>query len=121
MRCFATTLFAAAAALAASLPAQAQVNPFRSSTRSGLTNDDIGIMQQAAQELASSPDTTVGSSKLWGNDRTGANGSVTVRSKFKHKGMSCYKVDYEAQSKNWRSPRSSLVSWCKAPQGWRML
>jgi hypothetical protein len=121
MRRFATILLLAGTALAASLPAQAQVNPFRSSTRSGLTNEDIGIMQQAAQELASSPDTTVGSSKPWGNDRTGANGSVTVKSKFKHKGMSCYKVDYQAQSKHWRSPRSTFVSWCKAPQGWRML
>ena len=116
-----TPILIAGIALALPAVSYAQISPFRSDSRSGFTNEDFGLMQEAARELASKPGIAPGSSAPWTNQRTGASGSVTIASAFRNRGMSCYKVNYEGRPTPGQPERTTTVNWCKTPEGWKML
>jgi len=111
------------ASLAGAVPigAQAQVNPFLSSSSAGLRSSDFQVMHDAARKLAAQGHPADGTSQAWSNPQTGASGSVTVEGTFHHKAMLCRKVEYRAQSAPGADELSAEVSWCKTPNGWKML
>jgi surface antigen len=116
-----TLFLLAGIGISLSFGAHAQINPFHSSRNTGLSNSDFQAMSVAAQALAADPNVTDGTSKSWTNPRTGSHGDVTARNQFQSHGYDCRRVDYSAQTKGLREPRTLSLGWCKTPNGWRML
>jgi surface antigen len=100
---------------------QAQLNPFRSSWRAGLSNEDFRLMNQAAEQLRNKTNVPDGTSTEWSNTRSGASGTITIDSTFHSRGMLCRKMDYSATRPDGRAPATATLNWCKTPQGWKIL
>jgi surface antigen len=116
-----SSLFLLAGLTFGPLAAHAQINPFRSTSRSGMTAEDFRTVDRAARELAAQGRVPDGTSKEWSNDRTGANGTITVVGTFHEKGMLCRKVSYTAYTRGSQQPETIVVNWCKTSRGWKMV
>ncbi len=116
-----TTLLLAGLALAAVLPANAQVNPYRSSAGAGLAASDFKMQDTAARRLLSYNNVQDGRSENWSNPRTGANGTITILNSFKKQDMLCRKVEFASQTKGRQEPRKTQIDWCQTPQGWKVV
>ena len=115
-----------AASLFAAGAAQAQINPFRSSSHSPrLSSADLALMEQAGQKLLGETAPATGASEAWHNDDTGAAGQVafigptqrTVRGTT----FACRRLSYTVTLRNRPTPRTTHVNWCRQPDGtWKM-
>ena len=111
-------LFLAGAAV---LPAQAQMNPF---TRSGfeLSQDDIDMLQAAAEKLYIGETAPVGKAEHWANAATGNSGTVQLIGLFDHKGLPCRRLQHDISIKNVDDPYRFIVDRCKVADGtWKQL
>ena len=116
-----TLAFVAGIGLLLPITGQAQINPFRSGWRAGLTNEDFRLMNRAAEQLRAKANVPDGTSTEWSNSRTGANGTVTVVNTFHTRGMLCRKMDYSATRNDGQGPATATLDWCKTSQGWKIL
>jgi surface antigen len=113
---------AAAVLLIGVSAADAQINPFRSSSRAtGLTNDDVAKVTEATGRLNQKEPIHVGDSEAWENPASGNSGKVTVTRLFQYSGMACHGVRYDLSYGAHRPPRSYTGNWCRTKAGeWKL-
>lgn len=102
-----------------SLPAYAQINPFRGSKAPPLNNADITALIDATNRLLDRPQLVAGGTETWSNPQSGANGTVTAGNPLQRHGLSCRTVQYLLiVSAN--SQRNRTLVWCKTKDGWKI-
>ena len=83
-----------------------------------MSKDDFTAMTNAAVEALN--DTTVPSTKVWSNPKTGAGGTVkTVQELTAGSGETCKRVEYHTQAKKLTYEASSTL--CKLKDGWKLV
>src|SRR5690242_17815278 len=82
------------AGICLSLPAQAQINPFRGSKGPPLSNADITALTDATNRLLDRPQLATGGTEPWSNPQSGVSGTITAGSPLKRHGLSCRTVQY---------------------------
>lgn len=103
------------------VPAVAQLNPF---TRAGfeLSDEDLGLLREAAQKLYIDEAATVGSVETWSNPTSGNTGSVQLIGTFDHQGMPCRRLQHDIKIKDVADPFRYIFDRCKTPDGaWKIL
>ena len=103
-----------------SLPALAQINPFRGSSSTPLNADDIAALTEATNRLLDRPQLVVGGTETWRNVQSGASGTITAGAALQHKGMACRTVRYQTIVPGPRPERSTTATWCRTPEGWKL-
>jgi hypothetical protein len=99
---------------------QAQINPFRGK-QTGLSPEDLTIMNRTAADLYQADGIAPGSSAPWNNSTTGNSGLVSIRDTSTQHGMLCHRVNYQVQIKGAANPRNYIVTWCHTSSGeWRI-
>ncbi len=116
-----TMLLFTGIALSPAITAQAQVNPFRSSSGAGMTAEDSRMQNTAARRLVANSNPHDGATEDWKNPRTGASGTITVVNSFQKGDMLCRKVEFASETRNSQNPRKTQLDWCKTPQGWKIV
>jgi hypothetical protein len=114
---------AASVLLLASVPAAAQINPFRSGrTEAGLSGEDSDLLLSSVNALNRRRDVAVGSSESWRNPATRSHGTSSVTQILQRSGMTCHQVRHEVSARGARTPRQYELTWCLTPEGeWRIL
>ena len=107
--------------LLAPLAGRGQINPFASSTYTGLSNEDFKHLIRASNGLLARNTLDVGSSEGWKNPQSGASGNVVLDSTTQREGMLCHLLMYESTTGEGLSSSGVKLLWCKAPQGWRIV
>jgi hypothetical protein len=116
-------MLALGVSLAVAHPASAQINPFRGSFATRLTNDDFQALSDAASSLLGRDTLTTGAIEAWQNPKTGASGTVEAGRSFKYHGYGCYALHYTANpgGTGGRSTNRTVLNWCKTSAGWRIV
>jgi hypothetical protein len=109
--------------LLASLPAAAQINPFRSGrTEAGLSGEDSDLLFSSVNQLNRRKNVAVGSSESWRNPATGSHGTSSVTQILERSGMTCHRVHHKVSARGARTPRQYDLTWCLTPEGeWKTL
>lgn len=105
----------------ASLPAHAQLSPFRAGGSGGFTSEDFRMQNNAARRLIGHTNPHDGASEKWQNPRSGASGTITILNSFERNGMTCRNVDFSATNRTRQGPQSIKVNWCLTPNGWKIV
>ena len=100
--------------------AQAQINPFQSSQKSGLSNSDFKALDEATQQFLARPDLSPGTHEEWKNPKTGTTGSLTVKNTLHLKGFDCLAISYKSMARGKPPNRTGALNWCKTPDGWKI-
>ena len=108
------------AGICLSLPAYAQINPFRGSKEQPLNNADITALTDATNRLLDRPQLAVGGTETWSNPQSGANGTVTAGKTLQRHGLSCRNVQYLLVFPSAASQRNRTLVWCKTKDGWKV-
>lgn len=119
-----TVLAAVALALAAALPAQAQINPFGKWGSTSMTKEDQQMTSQAAASLYQNPAVKKGDIAKWENPASGNSGTVTVTRLFQSKDMPCVGLLYSFNIKDTqdKSKKELQSNRCKVASGeWKIL
>ena len=103
------------------LPAQAQINPFRGSVGTPLNNDDIAALTDATNRLLQRPQLATGDSESWSNPKSGAHGTVTTGSATQRKSLACRAMIYRHIVPGPQAERSGTLTWCKTKDGWKTM
>jgi surface antigen len=106
--------------LCLSVPAHAQINPFRGSKGTPLRSADLKALTDATYRLLDRPDLAVGSTETWSNPASGGNGTLTAGDPVQRHGLSCRSVDYTVSFPHDSSSRDRTLVWCKTPNGWKI-
>ena len=108
--------------IAASLsqPALAQINPFRGSGSTPMSEADIAALTDATNRLLDRPQLVAGGTETWSNVQSGASGTVTAGAAVKRKGLACRVVNYHSTIPGPRAERSVTLTWCKTNDGWKI-
>jgi hypothetical protein len=118
-------MVALAIGLAAAMarPAAAQLNPFRSSFATSLTNDDFQDLSDAASRLLGRDKLTAGATEAWRNPQTGAGGTVEVARSFAWHGYGCHALRYTVLPNGpaGKGETRTVLNWCKTPAGWKIV
>jgi surface antigen len=101
------------------LPASAQINPFRNSRGTPLNAEDLAALTTATNRLLDRPTLTAGETEPWNNPTSGTGGTVTAGNSLQRKGMACRVVTYEITAPTPRARRDAKLTWCKTKGGWK--
>jgi surface antigen len=107
-------------AVCLSVPAWAQINPFRGSSGTPLNAADIAALTEATNRLLDQPQLAVGASDVWNNPQSGASGTVTAGNTVRRHGLACRALRYHLTVPGPRSERSASLTWCKTKDGWKI-
>src|ERR1700722_2705505 len=99
------------AGICLSLPAYAQVNPFRGSKAPPLNSADITALTDATNHLLDRPQLAAGGKETWSNPQSGANGTVTAGNPLQRHGLSCRTVQYLLIFPSDNSQRNRSLVW----------
>lgn len=102
-----------------SLPASAQINPFRSSRGTPLNTEDLAALTAATNRLLERPTLAAGETEPWNNPKSGAGGVVTAANSLHRNGMACRVVAYELTAPSSSARRNARLTWCKTKDGWK--
>lgn len=108
------------AAICFAQPAWAQINPFRGSSGTPLTSEDITALTDATVRLLDRQSLVVGGTETWSNQQTGASGTVTAGKAVQRKGLACRIVDYRHIVPGPSPQRGGTLTWCKTKDGWKV-
>jgi hypothetical protein len=108
------------AGMCLSLPAYAQVNPFRGSKAPPLNSADITALTDATNRLLDRPQLVAGGKETWSNPQSGANGTVTAGNPLQRHGLGCRSVQYLLIFPSDNSQRNRTLVWCKTKDGWKI-
>lgn len=115
------TLAAAVVTLSLTLPADAQLNPFRRSDFS-LTDADIGLAGAAAAKLYEGERAALGDIESWANPDTGNQGTVRLVRIFAHDGLPCRRLQHDVRQAGVGTPSRYIFDRCRVPSGeWKLL
>jgi surface antigen len=103
-----------------SQPALAQINPFRGSRGTPLSEGDIAALTDATNRLLDRPQLVAGGTETWSNSQSGASGTVTAGAAVQRKGLACRVVSYQSTIPGPRTERSATLTWCKTNDGWKI-
>ena len=109
------------AALAASLPAQAQLLGLGLPTNIELTTQDLAIIRHTLnQEVHGRP---VGTTAKWSNPESGNTGKIALVRRFTRNGQQCETLDYRLTTRRRPAgPEHYTLSSCLQPDGqWRLI
>jgi surface antigen len=101
-------------------PALAQINPFRGNRGTPLNADDIAALTDATNRLLDRSQLVTGDTETWSNPQSGASGTVTAGDAVRRKGMACRALRYQTIVPGPRAERSTTLTWCKTPDGWKI-
>jgi hypothetical protein len=100
--------------------ALAQINPFRGSSATPLSEGDVAALTNATNRLLDRPQLVVGGIETWSNPQSGASGTVTAGSAVRRRGLACRVVSYQSTVPGPRAERSATLTWCKTEDGWKI-
>ncbi len=103
-----------------SQPALAQINPFRNSSRTPMSAEDISALTEATNRLLDRPQLVAGGTETWSNPKSGASGTITAGAVVQRKGLTCRIVNYQNTVPGPLSQRTSTLTWCKTKDGWKV-
>ena len=103
-----------------SVPALAQINPFRSGRGAPLSAADIQALTEATNRLLDRPQLAPGETETWSNPQSGASGTVTAGNPVQRRGMACRVVYYQTTVVNRATERNRTLTWCKTTDGWKI-
>jgi len=101
------------------LPATAQINPFRGSRGTPLNSDDLNALFHATTRLLDRPQLSVGTTEQWTNSASGVSGTVTAGDAVERRGLSCRLATYVLTGPAAERPRNGTLTWCKTQDGWK--
>jgi surface antigen len=109
------------AALAAWLPAQAQLLGPGLRTNIALTKQDLAMIRHTADEEVHGR--AVGTRATWSNPQSGNSGEITLVAKFTQNGQRCETLDYRlTTSRRATAPEHYVLRSCLQPDGqWRLI
>ena len=114
-------LTAVVAAFAATVPAQAQLNPFRRSDFD-VTQSDIRLATAAAAKLYEGERAGIGDVEDWSNPETGNMGTVMLVGIFTHNDLPCRRLQHDIELASSGTPFRYVFDRCKLPSGeWKLL
>ena len=102
-------------------PARAQFNPF---TRAGfdLSQEDIAMLEAAAEKLYLDESVAVGSRESWSNPQSGNSGTVALVGTFEHQGLPCRRLQHDIKVKDVQDSFRYIFDRCKTAGGeWKLL
>jgi len=109
--------------LAVAIPATAQINPFRSSSKYGpqLSDEDLNRLFASVAQLNAENSIKVGASQGWNNPATGSHGTSVVTRIFDSAGLPCHLLHHEISAQGRIPPGQYDFTWCRAPDGaWKI-
>ena len=107
-------------AMSLSLPASAQINPFRGSRGTPLNADDLAALGDATTRLLDRQQLAVGNQETWSNPKSGINGVVAAGGAVKRNGLSCRVTNYVLTGPASEPQRKRQLTWCKTKDGWKI-
>ena len=114
-------LTAMIAAVAATMPAHAQLNPFRRSDFE-VSESDIRLATAAAAKLYEGERAGIGDFEDWANPETGNKGSVILVGIFTHNDLPCRRLQHDIELATSGTPFRYVFDRCKLPSGeWKLL
>jgi hypothetical protein len=105
-----------------SVPASAQINPFKSD-RSGatLSATDLDLLGASIGRLNRNPKLEVGAEEEWSNPATGSHGSSAVTRIFMDGHRPCHAIHHEVSAQGRTPPRNYDLTWCRSTDGnWKI-
>ncbi len=107
--------------VAATVPAHAQLNPFRRSDFE-VTDTDIRLATAAAAKLYEGERAELGDFEDWSNPESGARGSVMLVGIFTHNDLPCRRLQHDIELTTSGTPFRYVFDRCKLPSGeWKLL
>ena len=116
-----SALTAMIATVAVSVPADAQINPFRRSDFE-VSDTDIQLATAAAAKLYEGERAKLGDLEDWANPETGNRGSVMLVGIFTYNDLPCRRLQHDIELAESRTPFRYVFDRCKLPSGeWKLL
>jgi surface antigen len=103
-----------------SMPAHAQISPFRGTKGTPLNSADIAALTDATNRLLDQPDLAVGSTENWSNPQSGGSGTVTAGKPLQRHGLGCRTMQYVVTFPKDTASRNRTLVWCKTQNGWKI-
>ena len=114
-------LTAMIATVAVTVPAHAQINPFRRSDFE-VSDSDIRLATAAAAKLYEGERAKIGDFEDWTNPETGNRGSVILVGIFTHNDLPCRRLQHDIELASSGTPFRYVFDRCKLPSGeWKLL
>lgn len=116
-----TALAAVVAIAALTLPADAQLNPFR---RSGfeVSDADVRLAGAAAAKLYEGEHALLGDIERWANPESGNQGTVRLVHIFTHNDLPCRRLQHDIRLADVGTPFRYIFDRCRLPSGeWKLL
>ena len=114
-------LMVAVAITALTVPAHAQVNPFRRSDFD-VSEADIGLAGAAAAKLYQGERAVLGDIERWANPDSGNQGTVRLVRIFTYNDLPCRRLQHDIKLASVGTPFRYLFDRCRVPSGeWKLL
>jgi hypothetical protein len=115
-------LVAALCLISMTVPASAQINPFRSNRSGGvLSATDLDLLGGSIERLNRNPKLEAGAKDEWSNPATGSHGSTEVTRVFIDNKRPCHAMHHEVFAQGGATSRGYDLTWCRAPDGkWKI-
>lgn len=108
-------------AIAVTIPAHAQLNPFRRSDFD-ISDTDIDLVRAAAAKLYQGERAALGDIQHWANPENGNQGTVRLVRVFTHDELPCRRLQHDIKLASTGTPFRYIFDRCRLPSGeWKLL
>ncbi len=104
--------------VAGTMPAAAQINPFRGNRQGpSLSEHDNRMLFDSINRLNRMSPLHVGQTDRWSNPKTGSSGVNTVERIFSSHGMPCHQLRHQIVVQRHQPATTYDMTWCRTAQG----